>query len=48
MHANVQGLLEILNSTERTCSLKITRFWYVWKSLFAYGYNITLSDFWDW
>ena len=25
-HANVQGLSEILNSTETTCSLKIGRF----------------------
>ena len=25
-HADVQGLWEILNSTESTCSLKISRF----------------------
>ena len=44
-HANVQGLWEILNSTERTCSLKISGFWNVWKSLFACGCNINAFGF---
>ena len=44
-HANVQGLSEILNSTERTCSLKISGFLYVWKSLIACRCNINAFGF---
>ena len=52
----MQGLSEILNSTETTCSLKISRFCYVLKGLLpvdAWGFmrahfksHETLSDFW--
>ena len=33
----MEWLAEILNSVVTTCSLKISWFWYVWKSLFGYG-----------
>ena len=36
----MQRLSDILNGTERTCSLKISGFCYVWKGLFACGCNI--------